>query len=146
LYGIGWNQPVGRLQKFLPFFTPRYSSYRGIIKNKWDVLPYYRFSICYENTKGDPGYITEKIFDSMRCGCVPIYWGASNITDYVYKEAFIDRRHFPSNQDVEDYITGISETEYNHFQKAIKEYLNSSSFAKFLPQAFADTIIKVLNL
>ena len=48
--------------------------------------------ICYENMWQISGYITEKIFDSMRAGCVPIYWGANNIKDYVPETCFIRSR------------------------------------------------------
>lgn len=146
LYGVGWNQPVGRLQRLVPVLVQKYPSYRGTVKNKWEVLPYYRFSICYENNKDQNGNISEKVFDSMRCGCVPIYWGAPNITDYVDRKALIDRRRFKSDKELEDYITGISEKEYGYYQDAIKTYLESPRFAQFLPSAFADIIIKVLKL
>jgi hypothetical protein len=57
-------------------------------------LEKYKFSICYENARDTPGYITEKIFDCFFAGCVPIYWGANNITDHIPKECFIDKRDF----------------------------------------------------
>lgn len=37
-----------------------------------------RFNICPENTSAH-GYVTEKLFESMVCGCVPIYWGTENL-------------------------------------------------------------------
>lgn len=42
---------------------------------KEDFLANYRFCICPENSLGD-GYITEKVFESIASGCIPIYWGA----------------------------------------------------------------------
>lgn len=33
-----------------------------------------RFNICLENSQG-PGYTTEKLWNSLRGGAVPIYWG-----------------------------------------------------------------------
>jgi hypothetical protein len=33
-----------------------------------------RFNICLENSQG-PGYTTEKLWNSLRAGAVPIYWG-----------------------------------------------------------------------
>lgn len=146
LYGVGWDRPTRLVQRVLPFSWRQYPSYRGTVRHKWDVLPNYRFSVCYENIRDEPGWITEKIFDSMRAGCVPIYWGAPNITDYVDAEAFVDRRQFKSNKELEDYITGVTESEYDCFQEAMKAYLASERFALFLPPSFADTIIRVLNL
>ena len=43
---------------------------------KTDYLSRYCLNICPENTDA-PGYVTEKIFESISCGCVPIYWGSS---------------------------------------------------------------------
>lgn len=43
--------------------------------NKIEYLKQFRFNICPENSLGD-GYITEKVFESIASGCIPIYWGA----------------------------------------------------------------------
>jgi len=71
LYGFGWNRPVTLAQKLLRQ-TPIYPSYRGPVAHKWDVFPMYRFALCYENLRDEPGYMTEKIFDCMRADCVPV--------------------------------------------------------------------------
>ena len=146
LYGVGWNRPVNILEKILPITRQIYPSYRGTVKNKWDVLPQYRFSLCYENIRDEPGWVTEKIFDCMRAGCVPIYWGAPNIVNYVDADAFIDRRRFNSDSELEAFLLNITEKEYERFREAMRDYLASERFAKFLPPAFADTIIRVLRL
>lgn len=146
LYGVGWNQPINILEKVIPYLRQIYPSYRGTVRNKWDVLPRYRFSLCYENILGEPGWVTEKIFDCMRGRCVPIYWGASNITEYVDADAFIDRRQFDSDEELEEYLVDMTEKSYNRFQEAMQDYLNSKRFARFLPPEYADTIIKGLRL
>jgi hypothetical protein len=146
LFGVRWNRPAGLIERLLPWKHLTYNSYRGAVKNKWEVMPSYRFSICYENVRDVSGYVTEKIFDSMRCGCVPIYWGANNIEDYVDTEAFIDRRRFESDAELDKFISSITELEYGLYQNAIQKYLNGPRFAKFLPPAFAETIINTLKL
>lgn len=40
-------------------------------------LKNFKFNICPENMDA-PGYCTEKIFDALRCGCIPIYAGCLN--------------------------------------------------------------------
>lgn len=146
LFGFMWDTSPTLLKQCLPWMHRSYPSYRGIVKNKWDVMPYYRFSICYENMRDEPGYVTEKIFDSMRCGCVPIYWGAPNIEDYVDADAFIDRRQFKTNEKLDGYLSNMTQHEYERFQDAIRSYLAGPRFAKFLPTAYADTIINTLKL
>jgi hypothetical protein len=146
LYGIGWNKSQNWVQKYLFRKVNFHPSFRGSITHKWEVLPNYRFSLCYENIHGELGYITEKIFDCMRCSCVPIYWGADNIGDYVDKGAFIDRREFSSNIELEKYIVSIMESEYCGYLDAMCSYLKSQRFKFFLSSEWIDTILKTLNL
>lgn len=53
-------------------------------------LKRYLFNICPENTSLK-GYVSEKIFESMRAGCIPIYWGSEGLVEpeVVNKNAFI---------------------------------------------------------
>ena len=146
LYGLRWNRPITRLQKIFPFLVKKYSTFRGHAKNKIDILSRYKFNICYENLSGANGYITDKIFDCFNAGTVPIYWGAENITDYVDKNAFIDRREFKSDKELFNFLNNIDEKEYNKYLSAIEKYLTSDNYKLFLPENFADTIIKTLNL
>ena len=61
LFGFMWDKPRTLLERCVPWMRQAYPSYRGIAKNKWDIMPYYRFSICYENLLGEPGYVTRKV-------------------------------------------------------------------------------------
>lgn len=45
--------------------------------NKLEFLQHYRFNMCPENSNY-PGYCTEKIFEAIAAGCVPLYWGSDN--------------------------------------------------------------------
>ena len=151
LYGVGWDgsgvnlRSKWRLSKSNRASTP-YTSYRGTVRHKWEVFPRYKFALCYENVRNQPGLITEKIFDCMRADCVPIYWGAPNVTEYVDPAAFIDRRDFKSNEELAEYISGISENQYEQFSDAIATYLASERFKAFLSPAFVQTVIRVLGL
>lgn len=138
LYGVGWDED--RNSQGL------YPSYRGTLRNKWDVYPQYRFGVCYENMQGEPGNVTEKIFDCMRAGVVPIYFGAPNITDFVDEQTFIDRQRFESEADLADFLFSTTKNNFMHYREAIQQYLKSEKFAKFLPPAFADNIINILSL
>lgn len=44
---------------------------------KAEFLMDYYFNLCPENSYRE-GYVTEKLFDSVFSGCIPIYWGNSN--------------------------------------------------------------------
>ena len=45
--------------------------------NKRTYLRNFKFNLCPENSNSE-GYVTEKIFDSILAGCIPIYWGSNN--------------------------------------------------------------------
>lgn len=42
--------------------------------NKIEYMRNFKFNICPENSNSK-GYVTEKIFQSIISGCIPIYWG-----------------------------------------------------------------------
>lgn len=146
LYGPKWNAPITRKEKIFPFLTPKFKNYKGISQDKIETFSHYKFSLCYENAYGLNGYVTEKIFDCFNAGIVPIYWGAENITDYVDKDAFIDRRKFKSDKELFAFLNNIDENEYNKYLSAMEKYLASNNYKLFLSENFADTIIKTLNL
>jgi hypothetical protein len=133
LYGVGWD-------------AERHPCYKGTVPHKAEVFPQYKFALCYENCSDQLGYITEKLFDCMRADCVPVYWGAPNIGDYVDPEAFIDRREFESNQELEAYLDSVDVVRYTRFKKAIEDYLAGDSFKVFLAPHFVQTIVDTLGL
>lgn len=45
--------------------------------DKMAYLNQFQFNICPENSNA-MGYVTEKVFQSIASGCVPIYWGSCN--------------------------------------------------------------------
>ncbi len=153
LYGMGWNEvilPGARffnqyfllrlIKAVLSKFAPYYSSYRGRLDKKIETLKKYRFSICYENARDIPGYITEKIFDCFFAGCVPVYWGADNITDHIPAACFIDRRKFLSHEELYEFMEQITEEEYTACLSAAKDYLGSEKSEQFSAGFFARTI------
>lgn len=45
--------------------------------NKFEYLKYFKYNLCPENSNY-PGYCTEKLFEAIKSGCIPIYWGSDN--------------------------------------------------------------------
>lgn len=150
LYGFGWNISLAQfIKKKLVHPEMRrefYPSYLGIARSKSEVYPSYRFGLCYENTVDQAGYVSLKIFDCLRCGCVPVYFGAPDITDYVDKNAFVDRRAFGSIKEMGEYLSSVDEREYSRYVDAGYAYLQSSKFQLFLADNFVDTVISALGL
>lgn len=83
--------------------------YRGSCENKLEVMSRYNFALCYENMPMD-GYVTEKIFDCFYSGCIPVYWGGSDISAFIPKNCFISRNEFYTERSLNDLIIGILDT------------------------------------
>lgn len=131
-YGPGWN-------------TAEHPTYKGVCKDKIDTLKQYRFSICYEAMHNVKGYITEKIFDCFSAGCIPIYWGASNISTYIPKHCYIDSRHFKSYADLYQFIKNMNEETYNAYVNNIRAFLQSKEAKFFTMEHFAKTFSEAVQ-
>jgi glycoprotein 3-alpha-L-fucosyltransferase len=77
-------------------------------QRKIENLAYYKFYLAFENSK-DPGYITEKYWEALTAGTVPIYLGAPDIKLYQPSPnsiLFVD--DFKSIKDLADRIIYLS--------------------------------------
>lgn len=125
-YGFGWNAAL----------HPRYL---GAIEDKIGTLQNYKFVIAYENITDIHGYISEKIFDVFAAGCVPVYWGATNIADFIPKGCFIDRRDFGTMEEVYQYMKKMTEAEYQGYLERICAFLRSDQAKVFSREQWEQT-------
>lgn len=149
-YGLGWDnyRHTNRYINFIlqkislsKLMVKKYKSYQGKVDNKITVLEKYKFAICYENAKDISGYITEKIFDCFFAGCIPIYWGANNITEHIPKECFIDKREFEGYEELYKYIKNMKDEEYLRYLDNIELFLQSKKANQFSSDFFVKTLI-----
>lgn len=127
LFGYRWDYTV--------------KSYRGTVSGKERVFARYKFAVCYENMTGIKGLISEKIFDCFRGGCVPIYLGADNVTDFIPPNTFIDMRNFGSYEDLLDFLLSIDEQRYNQYIESIVAYAHSDKFKIFGVENFVNIML-----
>lgn len=139
-YGTGWPRGV-------------YKSYKGPVgmpgvdnpsHNKLNVLRHYKFCICFENNASN-GSITEKILHAFNVGCVPVYLGAPDITDYIPDNCFIDYRKFASNAEMLSYLQSITEDEFNQYLENIRAWFKSEIAQRFTFQYFANQMIDTIE-
>ncbi len=155
LYGRGWDLvafagpiPV-RMLNYIPglrrLYTPKATSWKGPVENKIATYGEFRFAVCYENAEKIKGYITEKIFDCFFAGVVPIYWGAPNIAEVVPENCYIDRRKFPTHEDLYQYLAAMTEAEYTIRLKAIDDFLKSGKIDPFRAEIVAAQVASVVT-
>ncbi|MBY0377942.1 MAG: hypothetical protein K2Q33_05215 [Gammaproteobacteria bacterium] len=143
LYGRGWEHLLTRNSLFWSYiknYRTLMRIYRGACDSKYEVLSRYQFSLCFENMIMD-GYVTEKIFDCLYVGTIPIYWGAPDISDYVPSEAFIDFRNFSSYAELSNYIKNLSDEKISSMRMAGRSFLESDFFYNFYYKSL-ESIIK----
>ena len=167
LYGVGWEGPpypvsrravmpgsVRRLawevEKALrslrpdPLLLAARSVWRGPVTSKLEALSRYRYSLVIENMQLD-GWITEKIFDCMRAGCVPVYLGAPDVDRWVPSECFVDMRQFAGYSELRAYLHSLGERQVRAYREAGRELLASERFRPFTKDAFAEVFARIVS-
>jgi len=152
LYGFGWNLKTFDdnlcIGKLLNHYNAKYrllknklSIYKGSVARKSDILKDYNFSICFENVYGHEGYITEKIFDCLLAGTIPIYKGAPNINNYIPQNCFLQFDDFANINAMYHELTQMSEEHIKTYRENIREFLLSSKTEPFKATYLADILI-----
>lgn len=125
--------------------------HKGMIRGPHDgiekilTLQKYKFCICFENTPGLKGYITEKIFGCFAAGCIPIYYGAENITDYIPSECFIDFRNFKNVSELYDSLKNMSDERLEKYATDIRAYLSSPKADLFTLKYFEKMLQEAID-
>lgn len=57
------------------------------VRDKWEALAPYRYHIVIENSS-EPYYWTEKLSDCLLAGAFPLYYGCTNLSDYIPRQAY----------------------------------------------------------
>lgn len=143
LFGRGWERWWGGHARWWPYwryFISIRSSFRGSCSSKWPTLSQYRFSLCFENMPMS-GYVTEKIFDCLYAGTVPVYWGAPDIDTLLPADAFVDMRRFSSYDEMYHFVTTMSDVEWQGMREAGRRFLQEKGAA-----VYRDSLLKVISL
>ena len=80
--------------------------------------------LCFENNFL-PGWLTEKLFDNLRVGTIPIYWGATDIAALVPPECYIDMRDFAGYPELKAYLKSLDRKKIMAYREAGRAFLES---------------------
>jgi hypothetical protein len=123
------------------YFNYKYPEYKGGIEDKYQTLSRYKFSLVIEN---EADWITEKIFDAISAGTVPIYFGPSLAEFPILDNCTIS---LPINfESLEKIKTKEIQSKY----QAKKEFLDSLTFqepewAVFSPTVNINKMLKIIK-
>lgn len=139
LYGRGWGEASSALSRRAVEAVER--SYRGEIPplDKVRTLAKYQFALCFENTSF-PGYITEKIFDALAAGCIPVYRGAPDIGHAVPADAFIDASGIDSLGELDARLRSVSPERGEEFLASARAFLESPGARRFSEGEFVEQV------
>ncbi|KAJ7534630.1 hypothetical protein O6H91_13G103600 [Diphasiastrum complanatum] len=70
-------------------------------------MSHYKFVLAIENTRTE-SYVTEKLFYALDAGSVPIYFGASNVWDFVPPHSIIEGYKFSSLESLASYVKEVA--------------------------------------
>ena len=165
VYGVGWDGPAFRvgvtrvpnMMRRLAYLVERRwdrlrpdplvatarRAWRGTVASKSAMLSGYTFAICFENQVMQ-GWVTEKIFDCLVAGTIPIYLGAPDIEEWVDPECFVDMRRFSGYDELREYLLALSPAEIGSYREAGREYFRTERFKPFTKEAFADIFVAMV--
>ena len=111
------------------------------------------FTLVCENYLGEPGYISEKVFDAMAAGSIPIYIGAkgslpAKLTDLVIDLSDLPRHVLHSTQRLELVlrdVAGMSEPELQDRQQCCLDFMDHHYEEQFGLAPFLHTFDQVLE-
>ncbi len=156
LFGHGWNMSFGeKLKHYLSnlwialksgqrpcfsggkHFFRKSSNWKGAPADKREVGKLYKYALVIENSKE---FITEKIFDALFSGCIPIYVGPSleefNIPNNLYVKAEADI------ESISQKIKSLHDMDYDNWHKECTNWLSRQDvFSKWESENVNEKII-----
>ena len=150
LYGYMWEQSfISWFLKFIrgtksKYFLKLPPYYKGSVKSKNEILSNYKFCLTIENMS-DSSFITEKIFNAIYAGCVPIYFGAINVSQDIPPECFINLREFDNWSQLCNFLINFSVDDYEKFLISRDKFLKSNKYKSFTSKSFSRILTSTIS-
>lgn len=100
--------------------------------DKVDIMKHYLFHLAFENQcEGD--YITEKLWQALASGTLPVYYGAPNVAEHAPPHSVINANDFETTQDLIDYLNKVAnnQTLYESYHAWRTKPLPESFYKKY---------------
>ena len=82
-------------------------------QSKLDAISRYHFCLSLENSIL-PDYVTEKLFDPLLAGTVPVYRGAPNAAEFAPEHSFIDAEAYGGPRGLAEYLRHLLHSPAEH--------------------------------
>jgi Glycosyltransferase family 10 (fucosyltransferase) C-term len=89
---------------------------------KYKILEDYDFNVCFENSLV-PNYCSEKIWQAIYCGCLPVYYGQDSIYRDFPPDSFLDYALLGDQDALFDAVNRMSCKEFNErYEKCLRVF------------------------
>jgi hypothetical protein len=99
--------------------------------HKIEFLKQYKFALAIENNDSFGkyfGYTTEKIFEPMVAGCIPIYWGNPNINLDFNKYSFLNVKNYENYENLFEHMVEINSNSDLFIEYLMQPYVTNNKF------------------
>lgn len=160
LAGFGWDRHLVHPQKWQRSLAKRAPgisrrifgwpnpAYRGPLppgEGKLAALARCEFALVPENCSALPGYITEKIFNALFAGCIPIYQGHPAAIRHLPPEIFLPMQIFPTGRQLVAGLGSLSPEKKRRLTEAGEAFLWSEAAAPFSSSQYAEKVVRHLQ-
>jgi hypothetical protein len=115
------------------------------VADKLKAMREYRFAIAFENDLAH-GYVTEKPFEALAAGCIPIYWGAREALADFNPDALIFAPDFESLDALVHYVASVDQSpELQRKFLTVPIFPDNKIPYEHTPQFFADCVLGALS-
>ena len=89
-------------------------------KHAVDILQDYTFALIIENCDAH-GYVSEKLYDALMAGCVPLYFGSPAAQHALPPEAFVDIRAFDNGHALQEYLDSLQDEDVQRMREVVRD-------------------------
>merc|ERR1711988_135155 len=99
-----------------------------LMHQKIDLIRRHPFHLAFESINNEHGFVTEKIFQSLLAGTVPIYWGPEEVKQMVPPHSFIYVDDFDTVEDLIAYVVHLSKSKEDYMKYHEWRHSNATPF------------------
>jgi len=143
VYSLKWQRSLAKrwpslARRLFQWPTSAYQGVLGFGEAKLQALAKCEFALVPENCSSLRGYITEKIFNALFAGCIPIYQGHPEATRWLPPEAFLPMERFRSGAQMVQFLRSMTREEREAYREAGTRFLEGKAMEFFDVHKYVD--------
>lgn len=151
LFGLRTKMCNDLSEKFIITYAGKWRNntdelWKNYDNDKLRYLKLFKFNICPENMDA-PNYCTEKLFDSLYCGCIPIYAGCLNNPEpEIINRDFVIFWNLDGDNSAQIKLLNKLKTDEKYYIKFISQTKLNTNAADYIAEYFEQLKTKLRDL